>query len=98
MRSWNALVASPIEQAYQERLAKIYTIYPIGVVRYCTNTWLLWKESLVAYYIDRRYHFGVVVTSLIEGCHAILKSYLQRGHGTLADVFSKLIHFWADQH
>jgi hypothetical protein len=38
------------------------------------------------------------VTSPIEGCHASLKAYLQRGHGGLAEVFSKLKLFWTDQH
>ena len=65
---------------------------------YCKNTWLIWKESLVAYHINEYYHFGVTVTSPIEGCHATLKSYLQRGHGDLRGVFNKLLLFWAGQH
>jgi hypothetical protein len=91
-------VASPTEQAYHERLAEIQATYPVAAVKYCTNTWLLWKENLVACYINKRHHFGVVVTSSIEGCHTIIKSYLQRGHSSLVDVFNKLIHFWTDQH
>ena len=52
----------------------------------------------MAAYINQRHHFGVTVTSPIEGCHATLKSYLQRGHGDLRDVFGKLKLFWTAQH
>jgi len=72
--------------------------YPLAAVKYCTNTWLLWKESLVACYINQRFHFGVIVTSPIEGCHANLKAYLKRGHSSLKEVFSKLKLFWTNQH
>jgi hypothetical protein len=96
--SWNTLLASPTEQFYNQKLAEIQTKYPLAAIQYCANTWLLWKENLVACYINQRYHFGVTVTSPIEGCHATLKTCLQRGHGGLAEIFSKLKLFWTDQH
>ena len=66
---------------------------------YCTRTWLyLWKEKLVVFWVDQNYYFGVTVTSPIEGCHATLKSYLQRGNGDLRGVFVRLQHFWEAQH
>jgi hypothetical protein len=40
------------------------------------QSWLLWKEKLVTYWVNQNYHFGVTVTSPIEGCHATLKGYL----------------------
>ena len=43
------------------------------------------------------YHFGITVTSPIEGCHATLKTYLQRGHGDLRGVFLKMKLFWKAQ-
>ena len=52
----------------------------------------------MAAYINQYYHFGVTVTSPIEGCHATLKAYLQRGHGDLRGVFNKLKLFWTAQH
>jgi MULE transposase domain len=76
IRSWNTLLASPTEQIYNQKLAEMQTKYPIGAVRYYTDTWLLWKENLVACYINQHYHFGVTVTSPIEGWHASLKAYL----------------------
>jgi hypothetical protein len=57
----------------------------------------LWKEKLVAYWVNQNLHFGVTVTSPIEGCHATLKSYLQRGHGDLRGVFVRLELFWKAQ-
>jgi hypothetical protein len=98
LSSWNVLLTSATEELYKKKLAEIEAKYPTGAINYCKNTWLIWKESLVAYYINEKYHFGVTVTSSIEGCHAILKSYLQRGHGDLRGVFNKLLLFWAGQH
>jgi hypothetical protein len=72
--------------------------YPANAMKYCADTWLIWKENLVAYYIKQYCHFGVTVTSPIEGCHATIKGYLQRGHGDLKDVFTKLRLFWDAQH
>ena len=72
--------------------------YPTAAMKYCTDTWLIWKEALVACYINCRLHFGITVTSPIEGCHATLKSYLQRGHGDLRGVFNKLQNFWNAQY
>jgi hypothetical protein len=98
IQSWNALLASPTEHIYNQKLAEMQAKYPAPAVRYCADTWLLWKENLVACYINQCYHFGVTVTSLIEGCHATLKAYLQRGHGSLKDVYNKLKLFWTAQH
>ena len=52
----------------------------------------------MAYLINCHHHFGITVTSPIEGCHATLKSYLQRGHGDLRGVFNKLKNFWNAQY
>jgi MULE transposase domain len=98
IQSWNTLLASPTEHIYNQELAKFKAKYPTAAVRYCVDTWLLWKENLVACYINQRSHFGVTVTSPIEGCHAAIKAFLQRGHGDLKGVFDKLKLFWAEQH
>ena len=71
--------------------------YTTGAVKYYTDTWLIWKENLVSTYINQHSHFGVTVTSQIEGCHATLKAYLQRGHGDLRGVFERLKLFWTAQ-
>jgi hypothetical protein len=78
---------------YNTRLAEMQAKYPTSAVKYCTDTWLIWKEALVAAWINRQPHFGVTVTSPIEGCHATLKGFLQRGHGDLKGVFDRMKHF-----
>ena len=97
LSSWNTLIASPTVPIYNQRLADFKAKHPTNAVKYCTDTWLIWKESLVAVYIDQHPHFGVTVTSPIEGCHATLKGYLQRGHSDLRGVFNRLKHFWTAQ-
>jgi hypothetical protein len=97
LSSWNVLLASPTVSIYNERLAEMQAKYPTSAVKYCTDTWLIWKEALVAAYINQRLHFGVTVTSPIEGCHATLKAFLQRGHGDLRGVFERMKLFWTAQ-
>jgi hypothetical protein len=97
LSSWNMLLASQTVPIYNQRLAEMQAKYPTGAVKYCTDTWLIWKENLVTAYINQRPHFGVTVTSPIEGCHATLKAYLQRGHGDLRGVFERLKLFWTAQ-
>jgi hypothetical protein len=43
-------------------------------------------------------HFSVCVTSPIEGCYAVLKSYLKVSIGDLKGVFDQLQQFWPNQH
>jgi hypothetical protein len=50
------------------------------------------------YWIDQRPHFSITVTSLIKGCHATLKSYLQYRNSDLRSVFNKLRLFWTVQY
>ena len=96
---WNTLLASTTEQSYDDLLEKMRAKYPAAAIGYCEGTWLhLWKEKLVAYWVIQNHHFGVTVTSPIKGCHATLKSYLQRGNGDLRGVFARMEHFWEAQH
>jgi hypothetical protein len=48
--------------------------------------------------VDTHLHFGIRVTSPIEGCHAVLKAYLKVSTGDLKGVFDRLKSFWPDQH
>jgi hypothetical protein len=97
--NWNTLLSSSTEESYDALLEEMNAKHPQLAMAYCTGTWLaLWKEKLVAYWVNKNYHFGVVVTSPIEGCHATLKSYLQRGNGDLRGVFVRMQQFWDSQH
>lgn len=57
----------------------------------------MWKEKLVKCWVDICLHFGVQVTSPIEGCHAVLKAYLQVSTGNLKGVFDRLL-YWPTQY
>jgi hypothetical protein len=72
--------------------------YPKDAMEYYTKTWLIWKENIVAYWINQYLYFRVTVTSPIEGCYTVLKSYLQRGYSDLQGIFLKLKLFWISQH
>jgi hypothetical protein len=87
-------LASSTEESYNEMLEGMRTKYPAEAMSYCEGTWLYIKEKLVAFWINQNLHFGVTVTSPIEGCHATLKSYLQRGNRDLRGVFVKMRHYW----
>jgi hypothetical protein len=49
---WNTLLASTTEQTYNKLLEGMYVKFPSQAVDYCKSTWLLWKEKLVAYWIN----------------------------------------------
>jgi hypothetical protein len=69
---------STTERKYEDNLVELKK-FDHRAVDYVMNTWLnLWKEKLVRYWVDQHPHFGVLVTSSIEGCHSLLKSWLQR--------------------
>jgi hypothetical protein len=86
LASWNGLLASTSEESYNAWLCTMQVQFPALAMSYVENTWLLWKEKLVAFWVNKNLHFGITVTSPIEGCHATLKTYLQRGHGDLRGV------------
>ena len=94
---WISLLNSSTISEYTKNLDH-FRRHPRGAVDYVEGAWLhLWKEKLVRYWVDQNLHFGVVVTSPIEGCHSTLKSYLQRGSGDLNFVYDRLITFWDEQ-
>jgi hypothetical protein len=70
----------------------------VVTVSYVEKTWLVWKEKLVKFWVDQYLNFGIQVTSPIEGCHAVLKAYLQVSTGDLKGVFDRLLPFWPAQH
>ena len=89
---------SATETVYNTNLAS-FRKHPRAAVEYVEDTWLSpWKEKLVRYWVDKVLHFGIRVTSLIKGCHAVLKSYLKVSTGDLKGVFNCLLLFWTDQH
>jgi hypothetical protein len=97
LKDWASLLDSPSWDEYTSRLAQFRTHRKVPVA-YVEKTWLVWKEKLVKFWIDQYLHFGIRVTSPIEGCHAVLKAYLQVSTGDLKGVFDRLLPFWPAQH
>ena len=92
-----ALIDSPTFNEYTVRLAK-FRIHKNEAMAYVENVWLTWKEKLVRFWVDQCLHFGVCVTSPIEGCYAVLKVYLRVSTRDLKGVFDKLLLYWPKQH
>lgn len=98
MKSWNQILHSTSSEDYKANLTKFETENPTKAVKYCVDTLLvLWKEKLVSFWVNQTLHFGITVTSPIEGCHATLKGYLKRSISDLKGVFERLLLFWTAQ-
>ena len=91
LKDWASLLDSATKAEYTSRLVRLRTSTAAKeAVAYVEKTWLKWKEKLVRCWVDTNLHFGVRVTSPIEGCHAVLKSYLKVSTGDLKGVFDRL--------
>jgi hypothetical protein len=97
LKDWATLLDSPTIAEYTARLSRFST-HQKEAVAYVKSVWLVWKEKLVKYWVDQCRHFGIRVTSPIEGCHAVLKAYLRVSTGDLKGVFDKLVLYWPKQH
>jgi MULE transposase domain len=97
LKDWSLLLNSSTRLEYAARLAK-FRIHSAVAVSYVEDTWLKWKEKLVKLWVDSKLHFGIRVTSPIEGCHAGLKVHLKISTGDLRSVFIRLIPYWPMQH
>jgi hypothetical protein len=97
LKDWASLMDAATEAEYTLHLIQFRT-HSKAATAYVEATWLKWKEKLIRYWVDSNLHFGVRVTSPIEGCHAVLKSYLKVSTGDLKGVFDRLQLFWPNQH
>jgi hypothetical protein len=98
LAQWNQLLRCSTEDGYQHALDEFRRQNPPQAVSYCERTWLVWKEKLVRFWVNKTTHFGYLVTSTIEGCHAGLKKYLKASMFGLDGVFQRLKLFWIAQH
>ncbi|KJZ69833.1 hypothetical protein HIM_10786 [Hirsutella minnesotensis 3608] len=87
---WHSIVRSIDEDTFDERLKELerrYVPEHVKDVSYIKETWLdLYKEKLVKSWVDHP-HFGNVVTSRVEGIHALLKSHLKKSTLDLFDAW-----------
>ncbi|RKF54541.1 hypothetical protein GcC1_210054 [Golovinomyces cichoracearum] len=97
LSQWNNILAATSEEIYYQVVAKLKTVAPKEAYCYVERTWLVWKEKLVGFWVDRHLHFGYTVTSTIEGCHLTIKAYLRRSTFDLKGVYDRHLLFWAAQ-
>ena len=84
------------EAEYTRRFTKFRTHQQV-LVNYVIKTWLKWKEKIVKYHVDEHLHFGIRVSSAIEGNHAQIKAYLWKSTSDLKGLYNKLKAFWLVQ-
>ena len=79
---WHAIIGSPDEETFDQcvqEMMREYLPQYVNELGYIKTTWLdLYKEKLVKAWVDQHLHFRSVVTSRVEGIHALLKSYLKK--------------------
>lgn len=93
---WHGIISSPTESTYRERLAafeKKYVPNHVEEVAYIKEVWLEpYKEKLVKAWVDLNTHFGNVVTSRVEGIHALIKAYLKTSQLDLFEAWRTIRH------
>jgi hypothetical protein len=98
LQAWNTLLLCGDQASYDAQLYEFCQKYPKAAVRYCKSTGLIWKEKIVRFWVDQYLHFGYLVTSPVEGCHAGIKVNIKKSNTDLSLVFSKLLPYWELQH
>ena len=60
-------------------------------VNYIKEMWLLlYKEKLVAVWVNQQAHFGNTATSRVEGIHALFKLYLRQSTFNLFEMWKAI--------
>jgi hypothetical protein len=98
---WHSLISSSSEEIYEKRLAEFESKY-ISIytqeVGYIKTYWLdPHKERIVKAWVDKHLHFGNVVTSRVEGIHALIKAYLKSSKFDLFDAWYNIKHAITNQ-
>lgn len=90
---WHLIMASPDEENFNQRVQefeKQYLPQHVEEVSYIKNWLDLYKEKLVKAWVDQHPHFGNVVTSRVEGIHAMLKTHLQTSKSDLFEAWQAI--------
>lgn len=98
---WHSIIKSADEETFDQRVQEIKRRYLpeyLDEVGYIKTTWLdLYKEKLVKAWVDQHPHFGNVVTSRVEGIHALLKSHLKTSTLDLFEAWRAMKHALLNQ-
>ncbi|RKF65015.1 hypothetical protein GcM3_127012 [Golovinomyces cichoracearum] len=96
--AWLKVLDSQSLGAYNDNLRDLKPLHT-NAVKYVVNTWLVWREKIVKYWVDKAAHFGNTTTSRNESSHAAIKAYLRnKGTGDHKHFFDTMCLFWGDQH
>lgn len=91
---WHSIMGSPDEETFNQRVQEFEKQYLpdyVAEVSYIKSTWLdLYKEKLVKAWVDQHPHFGNVVTSRVEGIHALVKDHLKTSTLDLFDAWKAM--------
>jgi hypothetical protein len=98
---WHLIIRSPDEETFLSRVQELEQQYLpdyINEVGYIKTTWLdQYKEKLVKAWVDQHPHFGNVVTSRVEGIHALLKEHLKTSTLDLFEAWKAVKHALLNQ-
>jgi hypothetical protein len=96
-QAWRAVIESTTKEQYHENLQELRKHKAVAV-KYIEKTWLVWREKIVVYWINKACHFGNITTSRNESSHAAIKNYLRFSTGDHKHFFDAICIFWEDQH
>ncbi|KAH6106168.1 hypothetical protein HBI81_252820 [Parastagonospora nodorum] len=92
---WSAIRAKTLLEFEQKR-ALLHETSPI-IAAYLDTNWFNRSDLLIDAITDKFTHFGLLVTSKVEGAHAVLKSWLAGSRADILSFFNRLDSFYEEQ-
>ena len=91
MARWRAVVLATSKDEFESLYAKLKTDYPTqpALIEYLDLNKYPIKHLFARAWTNDVLHFGITVTSRLEGGHSTLKEFLQNGRGDLLDVVNR---------
>jgi len=93
MQDWNKLVSTRTVKSFHEtwEFFKVKYSHQKKAVDYINDTWIIHKEKFASPWVDQHMHLGNKTTSRVEGCHAVMKKYIQVSTGNLWTAHGRII-------
>jgi hypothetical protein len=73
LEDWNKVRNSASEEEVQNNWNSFCEQYPSTWIGYINREWWKYKDHFVKYFTDQHMHFNTLVTSRVEGNHALMK-------------------------
>ncbi|KAI0999282.1 hypothetical protein K3495_g8918 [Podosphaera aphanis] len=87
--AWNAVMDSESFGIYNSKVSNLQK-HKLSAVKYVENTWLIWREKVVSYWVNKAAHFRKITTSRNESSHAAIKPYLHTSTGDHKQIFGAI--------